>query len=313
MDDPKYSRFSVSTTVYKTVNGQDIDLGVMIPKATHSGPRPILVRFHGGFLVLGHAMYPDWFAQWAIDYALLHSAIVVAPNHRLFPESTGLEILSDIRDFWTWIQHDLPAYLKSVGSEVTPDYSKVLAFGESAGGYLAIMSGLTQPDLVNAVIAAYPMTYIDSDWYRVASSAKAPMGAPQVPVAVFEEHVKGTPEGKIFTGEFQPERLPLALSILQSGGFVGLGDDESLFPDRVLEKLSADRKVPFLFAFHGTEDSAVPCEQTQKFVGKWEEKFGKESVVGKWEKADHGFDGETTLEEPWLQEGLTGVTKAWIG
>jgi len=313
MDDPKYSKFNVSTTVYKTVNGQDIDLGVMIPKNAHSGARPVLIHFHGGFLVTGHAMYPEWFANWAIDYSLLHSAIVVSPNYRLFPESSGLEILSDIRDFWTWIQDDLPAYLKSVGSEVTPDYSKVLAYGESAGGYLAIMSGLTKPDLVKAVIAAYPMTYIDADWYRVASSTKSPMGAPQVPVAVFEEHVKGTPEGKIFTGAFPPERMPLVLSILQSGAFSGLGDDESLFPDRVLEKLSADRKVPFLFAFHGMEDSAVPCEHTQKFVGKWEEKFGQGSVVGKWEKGDHGVDAVTTLEEPWLQEGLTDVTKAWIG
>ncbi|TVY89911.1 Methylphloroacetophenone synthase, partial [Lachnellula willkommii] len=194
MDDPKYSKFNVSTTVYKTVNGQDIDLAVMIPKTAHPGPRPILVRFHGGFLVCGHALHAEWFATWALDYALLHSAIIVSPNYRLFPESSGLEILSDIRDFWAWIQNDLPAYLKNVGSEVTPDFSKVLAFGESAGGYLAIMSGLTQPDLVSAVVAAYPVTYLDSDWYRVASTTKAPMGAPQVPVSVFEEHVKGTPE-----------------------------------------------------------------------------------------------------------------------
>jgi acetyl esterase/lipase len=313
MDDPKYSKFNVSTTTYKTVNGQDIDLGVIIPKDVHSGKRPIIAHFHGGFLVTGHALFPDWFSQWATDYTLLHSAIRVSPNYRLFPESNGLEILSDVRNFWAWVQNDLPAYLKQIGSEVTPDYEKVLVYGESAGGYLAIQSGLTRPDLVKAVVAAYPMTYLDSDWYRVASTTKSPRGAPQVPKAVWEDHVKGTPEGKIFTGVFPPDRIMLAISLLQSGGFVGLGDDDSLFPDRVLDKLSTNQKVPFLFAFHGTEDTAVPCEQTQKFVGKWEEKFGKGSVVGKWEKGDHGVDGETPLEEPWLQEGLTGVTKAWLG
>lgn len=202
--------------------------------------------------------------------------------------------------------------MKRIGSDITPDYNKVLVYGESAGGYLAIQSGLMKPELIKAVIAAYPMTYIDSPWYRVASTTKSPMEAPQVPKAVFEEHVKATPEGTIFTGVFPPERMVLALSILQSGGFVGLGDDESLFPAKVVDKMSAGQKVPFLFAMHGTEDSAVPCEETRKFVDKWGEKFGKESVVGAFRNGDHGFDGETTLEEPWMKDGLSRVTKAWI-
>lgn len=61
MDSPKYAKFNVSTTVYKTVNGQDIDLGVFIPKNVHTGKRPIVIHFHGGFLVTGHALYPGKF------------------------------------------------------------------------------------------------------------------------------------------------------------------------------------------------------------------------------------------------------------
>jgi len=200
-----------------------------------------------------------------------------------------------------------------VGSDITPDFGKVLSYGDSAGGYLAIQSGLMRPDFVKAVVAAYPMTYIDSAWYTVASTGKNPNGSPEVPKEVFEQHVKDTPEGKIVTGAFPPERFPLTMSILQSGGFSGLGKDDSLFPARVLEKLSGKENMPFLFTFHGTEDRAVPCGETQKFVGKWVEKFGKASVVGKFlEGEDHGFDGETKLEDGWLQEGLIPVTKAWL-
>lgn len=313
MDHPKFSKFNVTTATYKIVNGQDIDVAIFIPKAVHTGKRPIIAHFHGGFLVTGHALFPDWAAQWSLDYTLLHSAIIVAPNYRLFPESNGLEILSDLRDFWIWVQNDLSAHLRRVGSDVTPDFDKVLAYGESAGGYLAIQSGLTRRDLVKAVVAAYPMTYIDSPWYCVASTTKSPNGAPQIPKAVFEEHVKNTPEGKIVTGAFPPERLPLTLSILQSGGFVGLGNDDSLFIDRVLQKTSIDEDFPHLFLFHGTEDRAVPCDEAQRFVEKWADKFGKGSVVGKFVDGDHGFDAETSLDDPWMKEGLAGVTKAWIG
>ena len=77
--------------------------------------------------------------------------------------------------------------------------------------------------------------------------------------------------------------------------------------------MSGEEKVPFLFAMHGTEDSAVPAEETRKFTQAWEEKFGKGSVVAKFQEGEHGFDGHVEYEAPWLQEGLNGVAKAWIG
>ncbi len=45
------SRFNISTTVYKTVNNQDITLDVLIPKNIKPGTHPIAVRWHGGGLV----------------------------------------------------------------------------------------------------------------------------------------------------------------------------------------------------------------------------------------------------------------------
>ena len=230
------------------------------------------------------------------------------------PESNGLEILSDVRDFWTWVQNDLPQYLKKIGSNVNPDYEKVLAYGESAGGYLAIQSAFTRPELVKAVVAAYPMTYVDSAWYAVASTTKSPIGAPQVPKKILEDHIEATPKGQICTGAFPPDRMMLALASVQHGEITRLlGDDDSLFPDRVLERVKSHQQMPFLFTFHGTEDSAVPWEETKKFLSSWHDKFGKESAIGKFEHGDHGFDGEATLETQWLQEGLIGVSKAWVG
>ncbi|KAH7330435.1 Alpha/Beta hydrolase protein [Rhexocercosporidium sp. MPI-PUGE-AT-0058] len=313
MDDPKFANFNVTTTPYKIVNDQEIALYVLIPKGVYTGKRPVLVHFHGGFLITGHAIYPDWTAQWSLDYATLHSAIRVSANYRLLPESNGLDILSDVRDLWTWVENDLPAYLKRIGSDITPDYESVATYGESAGGYLAIQSGLMRPDLVKSVIAAYPMTYLDRPWFSVASTDKSPMGAPQIPKAVFDQHLSSMEPGKIFTGAFPPARMDIALPLLQNGLLPQImGTDASLYPAKEVEKMKGDEKVPLLLIMHGTEDSAVPCEHSVDFVKFWEEKFGQGSAVGKFESGDHGFDGAATLETPWLKDGLASISKVWI-
>ncbi len=314
MDDPKFSKFNVTTTSYKIVNDQEIPLYVFIPKGVHTGKRPILVHFHGGFFISGHALYPDWSAQWSLDYVTFNSAIRISANYRLLPESDGFEILSDVRDLWKWVENDLPSYLKRIGSDITPDYEKITVYGESAGGYLAIQSGLIRPDLVKAVIAAYPVTYLDSPWYNVASLNKSPMGAPQLPKVILDNHLASLKSGQIVTGTFPPARMDLALVTLQHGLFSKFtGVDESFYPGKIVEKMKGDEKVPFLFLLHGKEDSAVPCDESVEFVKAWGNKFGGEKVIGKFETGDHGFDVETTLETPWLKDGLAGVSKAWIG
>ena len=229
------------------------------------------------------------------------------------PESNGLDILSDLKDFWSWVENDLPAFLKRVGSDVTPDYSKVLVYGESAGGYLALQSGMMKRGLVKAVVAAYPMTYVDSPWYSVASEMKRPFGAPQVPRAVLDQHVNKMEKGKVVTGAFPMDRMQLALVLVQHGLWTQtFGEDESLFPAKVMGMMQKGEKVPFLLAMHGTDDTAVPCEETRRFVKEWKEKFGEERATGVFESGEHGFDGEATLETEWLKDGLKEVTKQWL-
>jgi acetyl esterase/lipase len=309
---PKFSQFNITTTTYKIVNGQEIPVHVFIPKNITPGKHPILARFHGGFLITGAALFPDFTAQWALDYTHLHSAIWVAPDYRLLPESSGLEILEDLKDFWVWVREELPEYLKSIGSVAQPDYEHVMAYGESAGGWLALHTALTQPD-TRAVIAAFPMVDVDSQWYS-EKLGNSPFGAPEVAKSVLDEHIAKTVKGQIAVSGFPPDRVPLALVAIQQGIFTEiLGKDDSLYPLRVLEKAKADGKRPFLFTYHGTDDRAVPYTGTQEFARKWEEKFGKESIKATFEPGDHGFGDQDSLEEFWLKEGLEKVTSAWLG
>jgi acetyl esterase/lipase len=314
MDAEIYSPFTVTTTPYKTVNSQPIPLYVLLPKTLPSGPAPIIIHIHGGFLFAGNALYPDWSTSWSRRYNLEHNAIRISANYRLAPEATGLEILSDIRDLLTWVENDLAGYLKSIGSDATPDLERVLVYGESAGGYLAIQAGLMRSDLVKAIVACYPMTYLDSPWYAEVGD-KHPFGIPTVnKEETLDKYLATMDRGKIVTESDPYARMTLAVAALQNGLFPEiLGKEDEIYPARVLEKMSVKEKVPFLFTMHGTEDSAVPAEETRRFAQAWEEKFGKGSVVAKFEKGEHGFDGEVEYEAPWLQEGLKAVTKAWIG
>jgi dipeptidyl aminopeptidase/acylaminoacyl peptidase len=315
MDSPKFSQFNVTKTPYKTINNTQIPLWVLIPKtiSANKAKAPIFVHFHGGFLISGTALYPDWSSQYILDYQLQSNAIRISPNYRLLPESTGSDILSDLTSAWKWIAEDLPGYLKSIGSEIIPDYNHVMVFGESAGGYLALQSALLNRSLIKAVIAAYPMIYLDSAWYSLPSDTKSPFGTPQLPKQILDEHIKKIERGNIVS-EGGMERVPLAISAVQQGRFKELlGEEEGIYLDNVLGKVKEGGKGPFLFAFHGKEDSAVPVEETEKWVGEWKGKFGEQSVVIALEEGDHGFDHDVTLETSWVKSGLEEVTKVWLG
>jgi len=56
------------------------------------------------------------------------------PNHRLLPESKGLDILEDIADFWKWVDSDLKTLVsREGGNQIEVDLTKTWVHGDSAG------------------------------------------------------------------------------------------------------------------------------------------------------------------------------------
>lgn len=310
MDDPKFAPFEVSKAVYKTVNGHPIPAYVFIPKNLSPGKHPVIAKFHGGFLITGSALYAEWFAQWTIDYAIAHQAIVISVDYRLMPEATGLEILEDIDDFWKWLRSDFSEYLAEMKAGVEPDFEHVIANGESAGGYVAILSALSQPaGTIKAVMAAYPVLDIN-DRHYTEHYDKAMFGAPMMPASILDDYIKSIKPGDVITSAVPPARMPLALVACQQGKYRELlGSDSKLYP---MEVLKVAKQLPFTFIFHGTDDSAVPVEGSVKFAEAAKEKFGAEKIEFFSGPGEHGFDDEATLETPWMKEGLAKVTKAWL-
>ncbi|KIW65576.1 hypothetical protein PV04_07822 [Phialophora macrospora] len=329
---PKYTPFAVLSTSYKSINDHPVEVYALVPKLLLANitpaagpskptPRPVIVKFHGGFLVTGDALYDDWFPQWLVDYALQHTAVVVLPNHRLLPEATGTEIMADVHDFWTWFRDDFPGYLGAEAAGLEVDLGQVLVTGESAGGYLSIQSALgSSGGLASASIATYPVLDVGSPFYT-EEYEKVVLGAPTVPRDVFAGHVAAVEEDakngkkRVVTSATPPDRLPFALSIVQQGLYrTLLGEEKILYPLERIDDVEA-RDVPPILIIHGREDSAVPVDGSEKWVKKAREKFGDGKVALIVQPGEHGFDTNptVTLETPWLKDGLVRITEAWLG
>ncbi|KAG4261487.1 hypothetical protein FPRO04_11791 [Fusarium proliferatum] len=127
-------KFNVATFTYKEIEGQPILLDLVVPKSPQPGECPVLIRFHGGFLVYGSRDNLQLTPPRILEYALENNAILVSCDYRLIPESNGIEILEDIESVWSWVQSSLN---EAIGTMTTgksrADLGRVLLAGESAG------------------------------------------------------------------------------------------------------------------------------------------------------------------------------------
>ncbi|KAJ1548783.1 hypothetical protein HK405_015149, partial [Cladochytrium tenue] len=328
LDCPRYSRFSISSGVYKSVDGHDLLVYLMVPNQQSSTNnekgRKIIVKFHGGLLVTGSALYPDWFAEWLLDLAVAEDAIIVAPDYRLLPEATAAEICSDVDDFWEWFaahsysegsfRQGLTGFVAKNHPGVTLDFNRVVAVGESAGGHLALLSGLLlgatpstattaaaastadagelgHPSFsgLRAVIAQYPT--LDT------SILGTPPGMPLLPDAVFDTHVASLPDSAVVSAALPPYRMPLAISMIQRGLLAARlpRSDSRLWLLDLLRSRISDRgnrdvgkdsegpasgvvDVPYQLLVHGADDFLVPAGPSEEYVRIGMELWGDQKV-----------------------------------
>ncbi|KAK9851972.1 CAZyme family CE10 [Penicillium brevicompactum] len=324
-DDPgKFGSFKVFKTSYKSSNDDlfRIDADVLIPWALLSSQGkskcPVMVRIHGGFLVTGSSSYPPWFANWTLEYAISKSAIIVAPNYRLLPEASGKDMMEDMDDFWRWLRSPLFTGIINNASSgcLSPDINRILL---EKGGYLAMHLALSYPSEIRAIVGAYPILDVESRFYTEAYP-KPIIGVPNIPVEVLEAHLSNmrtTHSPTVVTAADPPDRLELAFSVFQNGRFVELlgADNVDLFPMKRVKALAAAGRLrlPPTFIFHGRQDSAVPCEGSQRFVDLVREKLPDASINFHVLDGDHGVDFEATLATDWLHQGLSMITSAWDG
>ncbi|KAJ3342151.1 hypothetical protein HDU83_006220 [Entophlyctis luteolus] len=316
MDHPKYSHFRVLETTYKSIGDHSIKVFVLIPKAligdiADVGKRPLLVKIHGGGLVQGAAMFPDWFSSWSLEYTLKHSAVMVTPDYRLMPEATGLEIVEDMADFWTWVlDGSLQRTIDDQVAGIEVDLAHILAYGDSAGGYLALQSGFLRPREINAVLSVFPMT---SNEGKVTPFGNAP-----TPTRYLDEFLASIKPGAVVSSATPPgegSAVPLdrdrAFTVMAEQGIIQdfIGHDDRVVLMKALENTPA---MPPTLVIHGADDTLVPVDGSRNFVAAAQRKFGPKACWLVERPGDHGFDGTASIHDPWLKECLEDVSRLWL-
>lgn len=295
------SRFAPFTRLdlpYRVFHGVPLETTILVPLSICNSPGvhdprpPVIVRWHGGGFVVGHRMYEPWFAQWLLDLAEDHGAIIVSPDYRLLPESTGKDILSDVAHFWRWVQKDLPQHMERENLP-RPDISNILCCGESSGGFISVYCALHLDSMLQQhddtthrneantnnedaegqrVVQIRAVISISAPLDATAPEYKVPrprvfMGRspppPRQALANIRGYIKRIRPGSIRTGcEPTPDMWELLLCIAQqaylprlfgTGAAGGLSTLEGLMG--TLDR--GDRAMAPVWVVHGTNDTMV--------------------------------------------------------
>ena len=229
------------------------------------GSFPVIVSIHGGAFMGCDKADPQVLPMLE---GLKRGYAVVAVNYRLSWEAKFPALVHDVKAAVRWIRANARRY--------GLDPARIVAWGGSAGGYLASMLGTSagiqgledlsmgnpnQPSNVQAVV----------DWFGPTDFLKMDEQLTEggMPPQAGMEH----------NGANSPESLLL-------------GEQITRIPDLVkaanLETYITPAAPPF-FLQHGTQDDTVPVQQSINFASKLERVLGKDRVrLELLEGAGHG-------------------------
>jgi len=161
------SKLQKTTVPYKHVGGHQILADVYRP----SGDRlcPVIVHIHGGALIMGNrvlespelkaylASHPDEPYFDLLGFAQDRGYALVSFDYRLAPETKLPEIISDVESAFRWIGGE-------GARQFHLDPSRMVVSGESAGGYLTLVSGYRVSPRPKALVALYGYGQLNADW-----------------------------------------------------------------------------------------------------------------------------------------------------
>ncbi|KAH7411547.1 alpha beta-hydrolase [Phaeosphaeria sp. MPI-PUGE-AT-0046c] len=262
--------------------------------STTQDARPIALIFHAGGFVLGSsAMVP----QSQISYLAARGFVVVVPEYRLCPQVTVLEgPVQDAKDVLRWCQESLSSVMSSKDVQVDPN--RVVAMGHSAGGMLALVTGLA-PSPPLAIIDFYGLKNLsdpslfkplpafaqlpDSPADFIAKIFEGPQALTSLPMFVDGKPNLADPRCAWYLRQI---KQGTALSSIMPDADIKAADPASQFTNR----------FPPTYFLHGKVDSFVKYELTVQAHAELE-KLGVETELVLPENLEHAFDLQPQVEQ----------------
>ncbi len=286
--------FLKRTYCYKQVGGCKIHADIY--RLDDARNRPAIVWIHGGALISGNRanLHPLQLQKY-----LNAGFNVISIDYRLAPETKLKFIIEDLRDAFDWVRTQGPS-LAGI------DRDRVVVVGHSAGGYLALMSGVCVKPRPKAIVAFYGYGDIAGEWY----SRPDPFYC-QKPAVPKAEAYAAVGHGVISeTGA--PERFRFYLYCRQNGlwpkevaGHDPDKDSKAFVPFCPIRNVT--KKYPPTLLLHGDHDTDVPYEQSV-LMAQMLERHQVEHQLITMTNRGHGFDGgRKAAEDPVIAETFDRV------
>ena len=248
-DEPAFSK---AVYTYKTV--EQLEIKADVYRLQDAVARPVVVWLHGGALIMGDR---GGVPRQLRDLARRHVFVLVSLGYRLAPQAKLQEIIDDLTDGLNWVRHEGPELFHG-------DPSRMVVTGASAGGYLALMSGIVIDPPPQAIVSYWGFGDVDGDWTTKPSE---PYRKGKL---IDEEDAWNGVGDAVVTGSNQANGLGRAaffMYLKQTGRWINVvsgldpeTDRDKLTPLCPVRNVSSNYP-PTLF-LHGTADVDVPVEQS---------------------------------------------------
>ena len=236
---------------YKQVG--DLELKADVWRPDDEATRPVLLWLHGGGLIRGYRA--DIHRQ--IKSRFLDAGFaIVSIDYRLAPETKLPGIIDDLRDGYAWLREKGPELLGV-------DTSRIAVAGDSAGGYLALLSGFCVEPRPAVLVALWGYGDITADWYTRPSQFYR-TSQPLVSTEEAWQGMRGPPlASRSFNDEasrrFYRYCRQQGLWTKNISGFDPATQNDSLTPYCPARNVTGE--YPPTLLIHGTDDSDVPHSQ----------------------------------------------------
>ncbi|MBL8230004.1 MAG: alpha/beta hydrolase [Bryobacterales bacterium] len=286
---------ALETFVYKRTRNCEIKADVIRPPGNERCPT--ILWIHGGALIFG-SRKSLWDSRREQALRLVRAGFALACiDYRLAPETKIGGILTDLGDAWKWLKEEGP-------KRFAADTSRLSVMGQSAGGYLTLMSGIVLRPRPRALVSFYGYGDIAGDWYAKPDpfySQQPAVSKEEALAVVGTQEIAEPPPGK--------DRLRFYLYCRQQGLWPKLVTGYDPHKERrdlrrfcPLDRI--DASYPPTMLLHGDKDTDVPFQQSQLMTEALK-KLRVPAAFVQMSGMGHSFDRD--MKNPRVSAAFDGV------